>query len=304
MKKQTIFLLAITICAMASCRLFISNKGTYRVASAHNNVCKKLYGDVVLYAIFVDTKSTNTQPWSDYDIKSTLDSIQMASHWLENKAAENGMPLNIKVKYHQNKKKIPIAAELPRKTLSGTIFFPNIAVGLQRLSHWANKVAKIAGDALPPDTSSIITTKNKLNDKERLIARLRDIYKTDNVVLMFFLNNYFKEEISVTLNTESFTDIEYAVVSFKNPTVIAHEFLHFFGAWDLYITPFDKKRSIRKKKKMAMKEFPNEVMAFTYRDLDSLEISPFTKYLIGWENKLDEKYERMFLGKNIHVLKY
>jgi hypothetical protein len=42
---------------------------------------KKLKGNVVIYAIFVDSKYTN--PWSKYDIETTLDSIRTATKWLE-----------------------------------------------------------------------------------------------------------------------------------------------------------------------------------------------------------------------------
>jgi len=137
-----------------------------------------------------------------------------------------------------------------------------------------------------------------------LIARLRDIYKTDNVALMYFINNYYTNEISVTFDSNSFENVEFSIVSFKKSAVIAHEFLHLFGAWDLYATPFDKKKAAIKKKKQAMELFPHEIMAFAYRNLDSLEISEFTKYTIGWENQLDKKYSDLLLGKGLKPIKY
>jgi hypothetical protein len=175
---------------------------------------------------------------------------------------------------------------------------------LKVIQGWSDKIAATAGKSLPPDTSRLIATKNTLADKERLVARLRDLYATDNVAIVYFINNYYKEEMSVANNINSPTQIEYAIVSFKKPSVIAHEFLHLFGAWDLYISPFDTKREEIKKKEFAMREFPNEIMAFAYRDIDSLEISPFTKYCIGWEKSIDPKYTDMILGKNIKPVKY
>ncbi len=272
------------------------------LASVNNNVCKRLYGNVVLYTIFVDTKGT--KPWSEIDINSTLDSIKKAMDWINKEAIRNNKYLDIEIHYPQNNHKIPIAVDLPKKTLSETLFLPSFPVGIKAIQSWSDRIAITAARTLSPDTSRIITTRNSLSDKERLIARLRDIYKTDNVALMYFINNYYKDEMSVTFNTASQTEVEYSIVSFKQPAVIAHEFLHLFGAWDLYITPFDKEKDIRAQKAFAMKEFPNEIMAFAYRGIASLDISPFTKYCIGWEKQLDKKYTEMILGKNIRPVKY
>lgn len=106
------------------------------------------------------------------------------------------------------------------------------------------------------------------------------------------------------MHTGSDDSPEYAIVSYKEPTVIAHEFLHLFGALDLYITPYDNSKKAAKKKAFAMKEFPNEIMAFTYRGLDSLNIGKFTEYLIGWDRELDPHYQKMIAGKKVKIAKY
>lgn len=81
----------------------------------------------------------------------------------------------------------------------------------------------------------------------------------DNVALFFMVNNYYKEDLSVVLHAGQNDKVEYGVQSYKRPSVIAHEFLHLFGALDLYVTPFDKKRAMRKRKEFAMQEFPKEM---------------------------------------------
>lgn len=154
------------------------------------------------------------------------------------------------------------------------------------------------------DTARITRTKNNPSNTERLIARIRDIHKMDDVALFYFVNNYYQKDASVVLHSAAMDKIEYGVQSYKRPSVIAHEFLHLFGALDLYITPFDSRRSARKRKDFAMKEFPDEIMAFAYRDLDSLQISPLTEYLVGWRPQLDDRYVRMIIGKRIKVVKY
>ncbi len=305
--KNRIFILFVIVLFSCNTQSFVYiSKGDdiaeVHLASVDNNVCKKLYGNVLLYAIFVDTKET--KPWSEYDIKSTLDSIHRAVDWLDKKAIENHKYLKIEIAYPIINNKIPIVLDFPKKTLSETVFQRSIASGLKAIHGWSDKIASTAAKSLPPDTSKIIATKNTGSDKERLIARLRDIYGTDNVALLFFINNYYKSEMSLTFNTNSNTEPEYSIISFKQPSVIAHEFLHLFGAWDLYITPFEHNKDEVKRKEFAMKEFPNEIMAFAYRGIDSLEISPFTKYCIGWEKQLDKRYTEMILGKNIKPIKY
>jgi hypothetical protein len=309
MKAKQILLCSFVLCISISCNSYKQGSSSgnpitseVQLGSVNNNVCKSLYGKVVLYAIFVDTKGTN--PWSDYDITSTLDSIKKAMNWINKQALDNNKYVNIEIHYPENNHKIPIACDFPRKTLRETLFQPTFSAGLKSIQSWSDRIAVTAARTLPRDTSKIMTTRNSLSDKERLIARLRDIYKTDNVALMYFINNYYSEELSATFNIFSHTSIEYSIVSFKKPAIIAHEFLHLFGAWDLYVTLDEKDKKEKERKAFAMKEFPNEIMAFAYRGIDSLDISPFTKYCIGWEKQLNQKYTEMILGKNIYPVKY
>lgn len=272
-------------------------------SSKENNVCKTLQGKVVVYAIFVDSKYT--KPWTEFDINSTLDSIKAGMNWVRQQARQNNIDLNIEIDYHKTiKGTVPIYNDFSKKSLSATLFKIPLYSGIKDIYRWADKVAAEAGKSLPKDSALRIKTINKINDRERLIARLRDLYKTDNVALMYFINNYYTNEISVTLDCNSLENVEFSIVSYKRSAVISHEFLHLFGAWDLYVTPFDKKRAAIKKKKQAMELFPNEIMAFAYRNIDSLEISQFTKYTIGWENQLDKKYSDIILGKKLKPIKY
>lgn len=286
--------------------LSCSNKITdVLFASKNNNVCKQLKEDVVLYAIFVDSKYT--YPWTKYDLETTIDSIQKAIVWIENKANESNIQLDIKLEYHKTTKgALPIFQNFSRKTLSGTLYKTPLWSGVRDLYRWADKISKEAAKSLPSDTSRIITTKNSLNNTERLIARIRDIYKTDNVALIFFVNNYFTNEISLAINTNYCDKVEFGIVSFKSPSVIAHEFLHLFGAWDLYLSPFQKpkKKLEKSRKEFVTKFFPTEIMAHAYKPIEELEISPFTKYCISWQDTIPNEIKEMILGKSINPLKY
>ncbi len=287
----------------SSCQMFQKHYGNEaHISTVNNNVCKKLTEKVILYAIFVDSRYTNS--WSTFDISSTTDSINKAIYWLERQAKERNINLDIELDFHQDSKRIiPIESNLPRKTLSASLF-TSTGINTRNIDRWADKVGKKALQIYGPDTSTITRTKINPKDRERLIARIRDIHKTDNVALMYFINNYYTDEISVALHIGSNNNPEYSVVSFKNPSVIAHEFLHLFGALDLYISPFDKNRKARKKKDFVMKNFPNEIMAFPYRNLDSLNISPLTEYLLSWDNELSKEHQQMLFGKKIKAAKY
>ncbi len=302
MNKKVLFFLIILIFSACNKRTkqLINSGREFHIPTVNNNVCKRLVGNVVLYAVFVDSEPTS--PWTTFDITSTIDSILKAISWMEAQATQANVRLNMSLEYHQNSKGvIPIEGRFSRKTLSETISATN---GIKQVDTWADQIARTALGSFGPDTSVVTNTKVKPRDRERLIARLRDIHKTDNVALIYFINNYYKEEMSVALHTASRENPEYAIVSYKNPGVIIHEFLHLFGALDLYVTPFDTKKNSIEKKAFAMNEFPDEIMAFPRRGLDSLNIGRFTKYLIGWERELDNRYKEMFIEKKINVIKY
>lgn len=293
---RPLLLLGLFLAALPGCA---PHNTTYALPTVNNNVCKRLQGHVVYYAVFVDTKTT--APWSTHDIASTMDSIRVAMDWVEAQAAQRGISLKIDVVAHQQNGILPVRAEIGRKGVQATLLSPS---GARAIDRWADKAGRLAAMDFPPDTARITRTKNAPTNTERLIARLRDVYKVDDVALFYMLNNYYREDASVVLHAGENDAVEYGVQSFKSPSVIAHEFLHLFGALDLYMTPFDKARAARKRKAYAMKEFPDELMAFAQRDLDSLRIGALTEYLIGWRKELDPRYVRMITGKNVRVVKY
>lgn len=282
---------------MVSCSLF-KEKKTIGIASKDNNVCKKLEGDVLLYGIFIDSKYTH--PFSEFDIKSTEDSVIKAINWLENRAKKEGRSLNIKAVFHEKKGKKPLTQKLRKKTLSKTLFVRN---GVKNIDKWADQIAKKAFTSLPKSESTMINTNNKGTNRERLIAKLRDIYKVDNVGLVFFINNYHISEVSVAIHTNEDSP-EYAIVSYKQIGVIIHEFMHLFGAIDLYHDPLKSKKENKKLSKFR-RRYPNTIMSESaLANLDSIAISPITKYLVGWQNSLNKEDTKLLFGRNIDLSNY
>jgi hypothetical protein len=259
----------------------------------YKNVCKDLKNNVLVYLIFVDTKETS--PWTEFDIRSTLDSVQVAARWIEEKANLNGIQLNIINDYYIGKEYTTVRKNLLNGNVEKTISTPNFKKGFKELNNWADNIAKKVGaDIQLVEKDGIPEIQNPRN-KERLIAHLRDEKKVESVALLFLVNNYFKEDISVVVNQFTTNDVEFAVVSYKYPAVIAQNIISLFGAADLYKSLY---RRDDKKIQIAAELFPDDIMQDVYaKNINKLEIGNFTKYLIGWSQELDPKYEPLLTDK-------
>lgn len=75
---------------------------------------------------------------------------------------------------------------------------------------------------------------------------------------------------------------------------IIHEFLHLFGAVDLYETEVQTAENSERMEKM----YPKEVMHNPYFPLKEVEISPLTAWLVGLSDK-EEPWFNSFLPKKI-----
>jgi hypothetical protein len=264
----------------------------YRVAK-NLNVCKAMKGNALLYCIFVDNKET--RPWTQYDIQSTIDSVRVAINWLQTKAEENQISLNITTDYYIGAEYTPIKRNLPQGTIYQSITEPNLSKGIASINKWADAIAREAGSTLSIFEKDGIPEISNPRNKERLVAYLRDEYHVESVALFFMLNNYFRSDISVQMNTYTTDDVEFALVSYKYPSEIAHNFLHLYGAADMYQTVYRKnERKIR----ILQELFPDELMLDPYgKNIWGLDISDYTKYLIGWSGELNPDYEPLMTDR-------
>lgn len=271
------------------------NRIDYR-KGINNNVCKVLKDNVLLYFIFVDSKDTS--PWTEFDIRSTIDSISVAIRWLEIQARQNGISLNIISDYYIGEEYTTIRRPLPMGNVIKSVSEPNFKKGLEELNSWADNIAKRAGFSFNiTEKDGIPEIKNPRN-KERLVAFLRDEKRVESVALLYMVNNYFRNDISISINTMNTDDIEFSIISYKYPSVIAHNILHLFGAADLYKTLY---RRNEKKILAATDYFPDDIMQDVYaRNIYSLNIGEFTKYMIGWKQDLDPAYKTLLVDKIIN----
>jgi hypothetical protein len=286
----------IRIFILAAILMIISGSSFQRIdyrKGINNNVCKSLKDNVLVYFIFVDSQETT--PWTEFDVRSTIDSLTLAIRWLENQARTYGVSLNIIQDYYIGADYTTIKKALPMGNVVNSLHMHGLAKGIKELNNWADGITKRAGASFNiTEKDGIPEIKNPKN-KERFIAYLRDEKQVESVALLFLVNNYYKNDISIALNTMDSEDVEFGILSYKYPAVIAHNILHLFGGADLYNTEF---RRNEKKIAMAKEFFPDDIMQDNNsKNIEKFEIGEYTRYLIGWTPRLDPKYLPLLVDK-------
>ena len=263
-----------------------SFKKTDYLKGKHNNVCKDLKDNVLVYIIFVDTQETAL--WTEFDIRTTLDSLNLAVQWLAFQAKKNDQNLNLITDYYIGPEYTTIRKALPKGNIHRSFMQGSLHKGIEEINEWADYIAKRAGASMNITQKDGIPEIRTPKNVERLIAYLRDEKQVESVALLFMLNNYYRNDISIPVNHLNDQDIEYAIISYKYPAVIAQNILSLFGAVDFYKTIYRKNE---KKIKIASEYFPNDIMQDTYAGkIDRYSIGELTKFLIGWTNELDNNY--------------
>lgn len=280
---------SLIILSLCSCAI-LARKNQTVPPTVDVGACKKLKGEVLVYAVF--TESKQLPQWTGFDMHSTKDSLKRALAWLENKATENGQSVHFKTIWHKEEKIKPIESNLPNQNLNSMVFRPGF---ISQIDRWSNKIAKQMVRELPTDTTKILI--KRIEEREKLISRLRQIYNVENVALLFFINNHGRNDASVTLHTGDNKSPEYCVITEKRASVIAHEVLHLFGALDFYLHPGMMKFRQRKHVFQANKEFKDDIMSHPARDINQLDIEDLTAYLIGWRDDFDNKFNSLVYGR-------
>lgn len=264
------------------------------------NVCATLNGKVLFYVIFVDGK--HTKPWTGFDIRSTQDSLKKVTSWIQDQAVKAGAQTTIQLEYFHANGNYAIAKDLPKKTLYETLESITDQQGWKKIHTWGDNVSKKSLVAFPETKNYykiLLGGDNpkkapKPSDTEKLIVALREKYKIDNVAVFMMLNNYYKDDVSVTVNTISAHEPEYAINSNKDPLLIAQQFLSLFGAHGFYT---DKKGDDKPpvNNEQIATDFPDEVMLFHNgkKDLAELNIGPVTQYLLGWTMEHESRYDKV-----------
>ncbi|MBN2681077.1 MAG: hypothetical protein JXR58_01090 [Bacteroidales bacterium] len=291
MKK--LYLITILLASFLFLSPGIFEKKVDFIKARNKNVCKILKDDVLVYVVFVSNKTN--RPFLENDILSTMDSINVAVKWLNEQALLNKTSITIRTGFHMDDNYATVRRELPGGSVAESASKPNFNEGIKNINDWADYICKRIGSSIEIEEKPGIPQINNPRDKEGFIAYLRDLYKVESVALLFMVNNYFVDDMSLAINTMSNSEVEFAIISYKYPSVIAHNILHLFGAADLDISYL---RTNEKNVEISNKFFPKDIMQKVEKqNIREYNIGEFTAYLIGWKDKLDAKYKPLLEDK-------
>lgn len=207
-------------------------------------------GEVKVLHVFVETPEGS---WADDEMEYTLREYTAAQEWLIGEADYYGR--NLSFDEHQFSRN------------NGSVIY-------------LETTPRIGSSS----TQTMATVMKKLNYRDlddfmdyNQVEMLRDKVK----VLLFVKSN----NRSHAYNYWSMSDVDLAIVYCRHTIgvltdryVIAHEILHQFGAWDLYMGRSQTTATAEK----AKERWPHSVMINTYRQKDQLVVDELTAWRVGW----------------------
>ena len=225
-----------------------------------------LQDDVVLVSVYLIDGSND---FTDDEISYTKEAVDIAAEWMEQKAAENGVSLNV------------ICNE-------PSLTYEFEAEGMLKESR--KEISLTYADTI----GEFLYTLD--------LNAIKETYDTDSVGFLIFLpgeGTSFAYPYTPTGNAgwdtisyHEFANLymydESAPDEYENPATYAHEILHLFGACDLYQeTKVDN--ISQELSDYVADTYPDEIMYYTYEDDNTSnfeeitkDMSPVTLYFIGW----------------------
>lgn len=260
----------------------------------NRNVCKKLQGKVLVYTIFVNDKQN--LPWDEYEMADYMDSIQVATTWLEQEAEKNNIPLNIISAFHKKaSKKGP-----PGKTNLSAMKMSNSLSGFKKINKHYDGIAKSCKTGFEKQEGALKPFVKKIKNKQSFVAMLRNQYKCESVVLLFAHKADKLQHLIISLNTLNNDDVEFLALSLQNPPMISFQILQLFGASALTFTGDPKRET--KQREHVKTYFPMDIMAHPMASsLNDKDIGAYTQYLIGWKSTYDPKHKLLSKSRRVRV---
>lgn len=276
------------IAFLASCSKTVESTNTW---FKDRNVCKKLVGKVLVYPVFVQEKKG--EKWSLPDTKEFGDSLQVALNWIEKCSKQYNADVRFDLQLHPK----VIVKGFPQKTIAETIESIGNVAGLKKFNKHYDGISKSVGSSIPKE-EQLKPFVGAVKDKERLIAKLRNTYQVESVVLMFIHKPVGIDHFYITLNSLSNDDVEYMVSTFRSPTVLANQMLELFGAAPLM---YDKsKKKEEKSWEYVQDHFPNDVMANLGKTIHACDVGQYNAYLLGWTRNSNPDYEKLLPLRSVY----
>ncbi len=254
------------------------------------NVCKKLVGKVLVYPVFVQARKG--EKWKEIERKEYMDSMKVALSWIESQAFTHGVDVTFLAVDHPK----VIKKGFPGKTVKGALDLTHSTAGFVKFNKHYDNVSKLAASGVPEEEKLKPFVK-KIKSKERLIAKLRNAYQVESVVLIFVHKPELLDNVFLTMNSLTNKDVEYAVTTFRAPTVMAYQVLELFGAAPIMYSESNKKELCSYK--YVKNNFPTDIMANLGKSLQSLDIGAYTSYLVGWNSIFKEEYNTLYPKRKV-----
>jgi hypothetical protein len=227
-----------------------------------------LTGNVYTLAIFI---STPKDPWKYEDKLKAYQRQREAQDWLVAQAEEYDVELSFQGGNYG--------------LYNGDISVPYIPVsdrdGKGMYTDWGAYLLKKIGYKSPVDLWTSIKKKTGCDNLQVIIysnttgVSYAMAYKPKLNTDKYFVEVSFLHRYS----TSGGVDL--------NPSKIAHEMLHLYGAWDLY-NSYKHERDVASK---AKEHFPNDIMYRSSNDLNDLEVDELTAWRIGWNDEKESWYD-------------
>lgn len=244
--------------ARVSTCAYAQRAGTVQVNQAsrrNNGSAAVLRGRVVLYHLWAEDAGSS---WTAVQQADVQDRVRAAIGFLGRWARTYGVDLTF---VEEAAGRIRSASDLPTDMFADPI--------------WTERLVQSTGAA----------------DANRLVADLKRHHRADGVLLVIHVNKAADSyHLTFYAGIHPVYAAERIVCFLRYPdqkpicaASYAHEILHAFGAGELYF-PFDR---TDERAKRARRLFPNDIMFRVDRNLDALNIGPWTAYRIGWTDHLD-----------------
>jgi len=226
--------------------------------------------EVKILSVFVETPDGN---WEDEEIAYTLNEYAAAKEWLISEANYYGQ----------------------------SIIFDDDAFSRDNGSVVFMDRTPQAGNS-PKKTINTVLQKLNYRDFEGFLHYNQVSMQEDKIKVLLFVKSNNR---SHAYSNFAIKDVDLAVVycrhrigSLTDRYVIAHEALHLFGAWDLYLGRSQTDLSARE----AKERWPHSVMVGTQFNKDKIVVDELTAWRIGW-GEFDREYTAFSPAVNREILK-
>ena len=242
-----------------------TSENTIGVGSA-----KALCGRVFVLSVFLGSDI----PWLLDEIQALNASILEAERWLTQQAARYGKNVEFYNYYHG---------------ADGRLTFPNIPVdnnSPQASTYWHGVLTRIGW-----------------RDGQAVVDFARQKAGCDQSLVLVFGNvrgrSYACQASSPERRKENVLPALEACCllrptenSLVTPSIIAHEMLHLFGAWDLYkyYLDVDNNHDDSNRAMRAQQMFPNSIMLTGHHSIDQLVIDEVNAWLVGLKEEGKDWY--------------